>query len=83
MEICADMEWFRRMSLAKLRSRSQQARTLLFALATVLAVDSLLNSALYSAKESEFFLYMMALLVVMCRNQNQGNPVAASSMIGA
>jgi O-antigen ligase len=53
------------------RSRNQSARTLLFALASILAIDSLINSPMFSAKEAEFFLYMMALLVTMCRNQSQ------------
>lgn len=53
------------------RSRNQSARTLLFSLTSILAVDSLINSPMFSAKEAEFFLYMMALLVVMCRNQLQ------------
>lgn len=54
------------------RSRNQSARTLLFTLASILTVDSLFNSPIFSAKESEFFLYMMALLVVMCRNPEPG-----------
>ena len=49
------------------RSQDKSARTLLYALASILAVDSLFNSPMFSAKEAEFFLYMMALLVPMCR----------------
>jgi O-antigen ligase len=49
------------------KSPHPTARTLLFTLASILAVDSLFNSPMFSSKEAEFFLYMMALLVPMCR----------------
>jgi O-antigen ligase len=57
------------------RSQDKSARTLLYALASILAVDSLFNSPMFSAKEAEFFLYMMALLVPMCR---QAGPAEAA-----
>lgn len=59
------------------RSSRRPERALLFALATILAVDSLFNSPFFSAKESEFFLYMMALLVAMCREPEPGKQTGA------
>jgi O-antigen ligase len=57
------------------RSQDKSAKTLLYALASILAMDSLFNSPMFSAKEAEFFLYMMALLVPMCR---QAGPAEAA-----
>jgi O-antigen ligase len=50
------------------RSQSQPHRLMLFGLLGALVSDSLINSALFSARESHFFLYMLALLVAMCRD---------------
>jgi len=50
------------------RSQSQPHRLMLFGLLGALVSDSLINSPLFSARESHFFLYMLALLVVMCRD---------------
>jgi hypothetical protein len=44
---------------------------MLFGLLGALVSDSLINSALFSARESHFFLYLLALLVVMCRENPQ------------
>jgi O-antigen ligase len=44
-----------------------QSKLLLVCLTTILMVDSLINTPLYSSIESHFFLYMMALLVAMSR----------------
>lgn len=52
------------------RSKQQKDRLLLFSLLSALVADSLINSALFSAFESHFFLYMLALLVVRCRHQD-------------
>lgn len=43
-----------------------QGKVLLVSLASILVVDSMINSPLFSSRESHFFLYMMALLVAMC-----------------
>lgn len=50
------------------RSQRQPHRLMLFGLLGALVSDSLINSPLFSARESHFFLYMLALLVVMCRD---------------
>lgn len=50
------------------RSQSQTHRLMLFGLLGALVSDSLINSPLFSARESHFFLYMLALLVAMCRD---------------
>jgi O-antigen ligase len=50
------------------RSQSQPHRLMLFGLLGALVTDSLINSPLFSARESHFFLYMLALLVAMCRD---------------
>jgi len=47
------------------RSPHAQPRVWLGALASILLVDSMINSPLFSSSESHFFLYMMALLVAM------------------
>lgn len=48
-----------------LRSSDAQGRALLATLAAMLFVDSLINSPLWSSRESQFFMYMLALLVCM------------------
>lgn len=48
-----------------LRSPSRDAKVLLCALASILLIDSLINSPFYSSRESQFFAYMIALLVSM------------------
>ena len=53
------------------RAHSQPHRLMLFGLLGALVSDSLINSALFSARESHFFLYLLALLVVMCRENPQ------------
>jgi len=52
--------------LTAVRSPNKNGKLLLSTLATILAVDSLFNSPFYSSRESEFFAYMIALLVSMC-----------------
>ncbi len=55
------------MSLYRLAMRSDQAqpKVLLVSLTSILLVDSMINSPLFSSRESHFFLFMMALLVAM------------------
>jgi len=48
-----------------LRSPNLDARVWLCSLTSMLLFNSLINSPLYSSRESQFFLYMMALLVSM------------------
>lgn len=45
------------------RRRSMPDKFLMMGLATALAADSLVNSPLFSARESHFFIFMMALLI--------------------
>lgn len=47
------------------RSADGEVRTLLWGLTVLLAVNSLFNSPLWSARESHFFVYMLALLASM------------------
>lgn len=49
------------------RSRQPQAKVMLTALTSILIVDGMFNTPLFSSIESHFFLYMMALLVAMSR----------------
>ncbi len=49
------------------KSIDSNVRFLLFSLTAILVVDSLINSPLYSSRESHFFIYMIALLVSMAR----------------
>ena len=58
------------LSAAKMawHSKTQPHRLMLFSLLGALVFNSLINSSLFSARESHFFLYMLALLVVMCRD---------------
>ena len=53
------------------RAQNQPHRLMLFGLLGALVSDSLINSPLFSARESHFFLYLLALLVVMCRDTHQ------------
>lgn len=55
------------LSLYKLvwKSKKPQAKVLLAALTSMLIVDSLFNTPLFSSIESHFFVFMMALLVAM------------------
>lgn len=46
-----------------LRDKNPSSRTLLLGFTALLAVDSLINSPLWSSRESHFFILMMALLV--------------------
>jgi O-antigen ligase len=48
-----------------LRAPNQEAKAFLCALASILLIDSLINSPFYSSRESQFFAYMLALLVSM------------------
>lgn len=50
---------------AALKSPNPEAKLLLFSITSILLVDSLFNSPLFSSRESQFFLYMIALLVSM------------------
>jgi O-antigen ligase len=52
--------------LAKL-SDQVQGKVLLISLTSILVMDSMINSPLFSSRESHFFLYMMALLISMNR----------------
>ncbi len=54
------------------KSVSKEGQILLCALASILLVDSLFNSPLFSSRESQFFAYMIGLLVSM-------NPRASSA----
>lgn len=47
------------------RSDHAQGKVLLASLASILLVDSMINTPLFSSRESHFFLFMMALLVAM------------------
>lgn len=52
-----------------MRSRARRsARVLLVVLGTLLLINSLINSPLYSSRESQFFAFMAALLIAMNRN---------------
>jgi O-antigen ligase len=48
-----------------MRSDYAQAKVLLVSLTSILLVDSMINSPLFSSRESHFLLFMMALLVAM------------------
>ena len=50
---------------AALKSPNSEAKLLLFSLTSILLVDSLFNSPLFSSRESQFFAYMIALFVSM------------------
>lgn len=47
------------------RSADSGARGLLFALAAILFADSLINSPFFSSRESQFFSYMIALMLAL------------------
>lgn len=50
---------------AALKSPNVEAKLLLFSITSILLVNSLFNSPLFSSRESQFFAYMLALLVSM------------------
>ncbi len=54
-----------------MRSDYAQAKVLLVSLTSILLVDSMINSPLFSSRESHFFLFMMALLVAMNRRPHR------------
>lgn len=64
-----------------IRSRAtRSARLLLFAFATLLLLNSLINSPLYSSRESQFFSFMAALLLAMnSPNAGDGAEVPAKA----
>lgn len=65
--------------LTAVRSRAaQSSRVLLVALATLLLFNSLINSPLYSSRESQFFIFMAALLLAMNRTPMREGEEAAS-----
>jgi O-antigen ligase len=53
---------------AALKSPNREARLLLCSIASMLLVDSFFNSPLFSSRESQFFMYMIALLLSMTRS---------------
>ncbi|MEY4710742.1 MAG: hypothetical protein RIS88_192, partial [Pseudomonadota bacterium] len=56
--------------LTAMRSKARRsARALLLALATLMLINSLINSPLYSSRESQFFTFMAALLLAMNRTR--------------
>jgi O-antigen ligase len=55
------------------KSKNSEAKLLLFSLISILIADSMINSPLFSSRESHFFLYLMALLVPMCQSLNREN----------
>ena len=57
-----------------LRSPSRDAKVLLVALTSILFFDSLINSPLFSSRESQFFAYMLALLVSMAQPPKREYP---------
>ena len=60
------LAWVVGLYMVAWRSRaSARNRVLLFCLASLCLVDSLINSPLFSSRESQFFAYMSALLVSM------------------
>lgn len=59
------------MFIASAKSTDLDGKRLLATLAAMLLIDSLINSPLWSSRESHFFMYMMALLVCMAsRKEN-------------
>lgn len=53
------------------KSSQPDARLLLYAFASILLFDSLINSPLYSSRESQFFSYMAALLLSMASTSSR------------
>lgn len=53
------------MFIAAKKSGNSEARGLLFALTAILLVDSLINSPFFSSRESQFFSYMIALMLAL------------------
>ena len=58
------------MFLLARRSSNRQASMLLAVLASLLMINSMINSPLWSARESHFFLYMLALMVAMSTSKS-------------
>lgn len=58
--------------MVALRSTHTEPRTLLLTLVVMLVADSMINSPLFSSRTAEFYLYMMVLLVAMCREPADG-----------
>lgn len=56
---------------AALKSDNTETKFLLFSITSILLVDSLFNSPLFSSRESQFFICMISLLV--CMSQRMGN----------
>lgn len=59
------------MFMISARSTDLDGKRLLATLATMLLIDSLINSPLWSSRESHFFMYMMALLVCMASRKEK------------
>ncbi len=58
-----------------MRSDHAQGKVLLVSFTSILLVDSMINSPLFSSRESHFFLFMMALLVAMNHKIDSQNTV--------
>jgi O-antigen ligase len=63
------------MYLTAYRSPNISGKTLLAVLASMLLVNSLINSPLWSSRESQFFMYMLGLLVAMATCQKSRSEV--------
>ena len=57
------------MYLVAWRSRSPIGRPLLLVLTTLMLLDSLVNSPLWSSRESQFFMYMLALFICIASSR--------------
>lgn len=55
-----------------IKSEDREAKVLLCTLASVLFANSFLNSPLWSSRESQFFLFMIALLTALSARQARG-----------
>jgi len=51
------------------RSQRQQERLMLFSLLGTLVFDSVINTPLFSARQSHFYLYLLALFSVICSTE--------------
>lgn len=60
--------------LTAVHASQREARTLLSALSSILFVNSLMNSPIWSSIESQFFLFMMGLFVSMALTPSSPNP---------
>lgn len=65
-----------------LRSPNLEAKVLLGALTSILLVDSLINSPFYSSRESQFFAYMLALLVSMAWRPSTSSSTSVPNPVG-